>query len=378
MKILWFVDKQFDFALDRASWLETIKFLQRNNEVQLVTGYKRSKLHFPELDKEIIYIRSPKAKFINRFGFYLNQIRSFKGLVSRYRPNRIVFNSNNLMMLKFAPRIRSSYRCGLYFDVRTLPISSKKIDQYIEGVLFKLSLRTAAKHFDGIAYITDNIRKYCCENFNLSAHASAIWSSGVDTNVFRPISQRRPGGKFKILYHGTVAINRGLDKVIRALDLIGDSAVELIILGSGEGLDELKCLTARLKLGDRVVFRSSVPFSEVPEKISEADAGVIPFPDWVGWNVSSPIKLFEYLACGKPVIVTKIPAHLDVLGGQRFAFWADASTPRCIARAIVEAIHSQDAFPAIAEDARLFAKQYYSWQSQAEKLEKFLLGEKTG
>ena len=376
MKILWFVDKQFDLALDRASWLETIKFLQRNNEVHLIAGYRKSKPHFPGLGNEVIYICSPKVKFLNRFGFYLNQIRSFKRLVSHYGPTRIIFNSNNLMMLRFAPRIRSRYGCGLYLDVRTLPVSSKKIDYYIERVLFKHSLRTAAKHFDGIAYITDNIRKYCRENFNLLAHKSTIWTSGVDTNVFKPISKCKPGGKFKILYHGTVAINRGLDKVIKALDLIGDSAVELIILGSGEGLDELKSLAARLKLNDRVVFRSPVPFSEVSEKISEADVGVMPFPYWVGWNVSSPIKLFEYLACGKPVIVTKIPAHLDVLGGRNFAFWADASTPRCIARAIVKAINSQDTFPAIAEEARLFAKQYYSWQSQGEKLEKFLLEEK--
>ena len=64
-----------------------------------------------------------------------------------------------------------------------------------------------------------------------------------------------------------------------------------------------------MNLEENVIFTSGVPFEEVPNYIKTADLGIVPLPaiDW--WNVSSPIKLKEYLAMQIPVIATDIPAH---------------------------------------------------------------------
>jgi len=160
--------------------------------------------------------------------------------------------------------------------------------------------------------------------------------------------------------------------MIRAFDLLRSYDIEIILLGSGRGLSYLKKLTSRLKLGNRIVFKPPVPYIRIPEHIAQADAGVLPFPDWKGWNTSSFIKLFEYLACGRPVVATKIPAHTNILQGRDFVFWAEESTPEELAEAVKKAYEARDHYEKLGEKSREFIKHKYTWEKQAEKLERFL------
>ena len=55
------------------------------------------------------------------------------------------------------------------------------------------------------------------------------------------------------------------------------------------------------------------PLSEIPALIAKCDLPVLPFPDFLPWRVSSPIKLMEYMAMGKPVLVPDMECFTDVL-----------------------------------------------------------------
>jgi glycosyltransferase involved in cell wall biosynthesis len=372
MNILWFVDKQFDASLSRVTHLETFRYLQRNNNIFPVVGFRKSRCQFPELRNNVIYLHSPKIKYLKRIGFYWNQIKNFKSFVLKYQPTTIVFNTDNFLLLIKAARLKKRYNYRCFFDVRTLPVSSKKAQYFMSGVMFKYALIIAVRFFDGITYITEEIKSYCKQKFNLPDHESEIWTSGVNINLFKPKHNDSAKDSFKIIYHGSISENRGLQNAVKALAHIKDQNVELNLLGEGNGLNELKRLSYELGLERRVVFFDSVPYYEVPKYIQAADVGILPFPDWPGWNTSSPQKLFEYLACGKPVIVTRIPAHTNVLKGSDFAFWAESSSPEAIASAIVKAFNSKDKFEAIGTKARQLVVEKYSWESQAQRLEGFL------
>jgi glycosyltransferase involved in cell wall biosynthesis len=157
-------------------------------------------------------------------------------------------------------------------------------------------LQIASGNFDGITYITDEMRRYCVEKYGLPQHRSEVWSSGVDIEHFRPDSIRKEQSIFRLFYHGTVADNRGLQNVIHALALVKNKEIRFTILGKGTGVKEIKRLCEKLDLGDRVELLHPVPYEDVPYYVNRSDAGILPFPNWPGWNTSSPIKLFEYLA----------------------------------------------------------------------------------
>ncbi|RIK24389.1 MAG: hypothetical protein DCC51_00260 [Anaerolineae bacterium] len=59
--------------------------------------------------------------------------------------------------------------------------------------------------------------------------------------------------------------------------------------------------------------------------LAQAHVGVTSLPevDDIKYEASSPIKLFEYMAAGMPVLATSNKCHTDVVGDGRYAFWAD-------------------------------------------------------
>ncbi len=128
----------------------------------------------------------------------------------------------------------------------------------------------------------------------------------------------------------------------------------------------------RLGLKERVTLIDTIPHQEVPAQIQRHHAGILPFPPCDAWNTSSPIKLFEYMACGKPVIVTDIPAHRNVLNGKPFAFFARDASPEALAGAIRQAYAARNQFLELGRLARQQVLAQHTWAQQAERLSAFL------
>ena len=373
MKILWFLDKELDTATNKSRVLEVMKYFQREHEIHLVTGYRNEKIQFDELENEIRYIDSVKVPVMNRVITYFNQVNRFDSIVREREPDILLFNTSNYWLLKRAEQKRAELGYKLILDIRTLPVQSGAVSNRIDTYLFKKNLQFASETFDGVTYITEEMRRYCTEEYHLPEHESVIWSSGVDTDLFRPINGKVSDNRsFTLIYHGTLADNRGLDNLVRALSLI-DEEVHLMLLGSGNGEENLKHLVEELSLDQRVTFFPPVPYREVMEFINQADVGVLPFRNWPAWNTSSPIKLFEYLASGMPVIVTKIPAHLNVLDNEPFAFWAENQSPRTLARTIEETMRNSVSLRGLGTKARKFALEHFTWAHQIQKFEQYLL-----
>jgi len=372
MNILWFLAKDFDVALDVSARLATIRHLEKNHEVTVITSYRRKKRYDYDIRSRLVYLTRGKYPLLKTWHLYKQVLDFLKKGMDLHKVDVIYINSKNYFLLKKLSKIRKSHDFKLVFDIRTLPVDPSRLKKRISEVLFGKNLRLAAEKFDGLTYITDEMRRYCKTKYHLPDHRSEVWSSGVNLDVFKPSNSPRKNDRFRLLYHGVINRNRGIGNIVRALEKIEEKDIEVFLMGGGEGVQEVKELIHKFHLEDRVFFHPAVPHHEVPRYINEADAGILPFPLWPGWNVSSPIKLFEYLACGKPVIVTKIPAHTDVLGGRNFAFWAENSSAEDIASAISAAYKNKKNFKELSTQAREFVKMNHSWERQLSRLERFL------
>lgn len=366
------VEKQFDVSPDTATWLEVAANLKPRYDVRLLTGYRVRKVQPHQVQNKIWYYRSSKIPFVNRVTTYLAQNCAFSSVITSFRPSVVLFNTSNPLLLRQAISFKKKCDAKLVFDVRTLPASTGKIRRYLNEKLLRANLRYAASRFDGVTYITQEMRRFCRAAYDLPSHPTAVWTSGVKPEVFRRERFEHNTGPFKILYHGTIVMNRGLDYAIRALALLSDIDVRMEFLGKGQAVPELQRLAKELNVSDRVSFLDAVAYKEVPRWINAGHVGLLPFPHWPAWNTSSPIKLFEYLSCGKPVIVTDIPAHVNVLDGHDFAFWVSDNSPETFARAIRRAFHSRGQFPAMGTAARKLVLEHYTWKKQADNLAHFL------
>lgn len=368
-RLLWIAVKLFDKSVDKATWLETTKNMSRDFDVHFLTGWRDRPVDISICGHPIQYfpqygrgsLRKVSRRFLMR-GEARRQIR-------RLLPDIVILNcTDNMSMMRTIAKACRQNGCKVILDIRTLPT--------IDGDkrawrAFRKGLEFASQCFDGITYITDEMRCYCRERYHLPSHPSAIWTSGVNTDVFCSGDQRSKDGPFRLIYHGgTISVSRGLDRLIRAMGGVSDLDVELTLISSLREPAAIQWID-RLNLSNQVTLLDTIPHSEVPAQIHRCHAGILPFPRCDAWNTSSPIKLFEYMACGKAVIVTDIPAHRNVLKDKPFAFFASDASPEALADAIRNAYAARDRLSTLGQAARQCVLTEYTWMRQAERLGAF-------
>lgn len=368
-KILWFAFKLFDKSVDKATWLETIEGLSIKYNVRLLTLYRDR----PELiiagGNAVRYVRKIGSGWVSKV---LTRLLSFFYLTWElvvWRPEAVIINGEvPLVLLKIVNFYQKKIKFITVFDVRTLPVGDRQ--QHFEKLLSE-SLNFVSKNFSGVTYITPTMREYCINKFNLPKHQSIIWTSGVNPDLFG-LKTMPESLKFKICYHGGILSRaRGIITLVESLTMLRDIPIELHLVSSLRE-PELISTIKNLGVSDTVYLHETMPYSDIPDFIGNCHAGIIPLPDFPGWNTSSPIKLFEYLSCGRPVIVTPITAHSNVIQNKPFAFFSKSDSASDLADAIRDAYAKVDSFEQLSKLARFEAINNHTWESQSKILGKFI------
>ena len=386
MKILWVAKMYFDLTVDRTTWIEMIRNLQREgHETKMLTAFKNEKLPFG-LEGSIEYVPSIKHKVMNHISLNVSIFLWLFYFLFFWRADVVLLDFNTCVTaLPFAilRRLRV-LRADFLLDVRSVPVETEGFLGSLSERLFGLSVRVARFWFQGMTVITPFMKEVLAERFRLDRQRIGIWSSGVSVALFDPESIPHPErerkreelglkGKFVVMYHGSIGKRRGLHECVEAMSFLeGYSDIHLLVVGQGPAKEELERLTYRLNVQGRVTLKDTVPYEEIPLYISVADVGILPFPNLMWWRVSSPIKLMEYLAMEKPVIVTDIEAHRDVLGSEGIGFFTASDEPARIADGILDAYHSREKLGEIGSKGRHLVEERFTWERQAKSLNSFL------
>lgn len=163
--------------------------------------------------------------------------------------------------------------------------------------------------------------------------------NGVEPARFDP-TPRQPDGAFRIAYVGTLAPWQGVPFLIESVALAAAEAdVRLRIAGGGrkEWRKALERKVERLDIADRVQFLGSIPPGEVPTFLQEADACVAPLTvtDRNMTQGCCPIKILEYMAAGRAVLASRIPAVWELVAHEETALLYKPDKPRRLAEAIL-------------------------------------------
>jgi glycosyltransferase involved in cell wall biosynthesis len=131
-----------------------------------------------------------------------------------------------------------------------------------------------------------------------------VTPNGVNTTRITP-APAAPASQapVRVGFVGTLKPWHGTDLLLRALART-HQRLELDICGTGPQQEELERLAAELGITDRVRFRGAVAPERVPEFLHGLDIATAPYP--AGEHYFSPLKVYEYLAAGLPVVASAI------------------------------------------------------------------------
>jgi glycosyltransferase involved in cell wall biosynthesis len=132
--------------------------------------------------------------------------------------------------------------------------------------------------------------------------------NGPDLNTFRavrPVSELKYGKRYLVGYVGTMSIQEGLDillDVAAHIKTLGRHDIHFTCVGGGPGLPGLRQMVEDKSLGDIVNFTGRIPDKQLLEILSTADVCVNPDRPCEMNDISTMIKIMEYMALGKPIV----------------------------------------------------------------------------
>jgi glycosyltransferase involved in cell wall biosynthesis len=177
-----------------------------------------------------------------------------------------------------------------------------------------------------------------------------------------------PTDKPVVIYQGAVNLGRGIEEAILAMHHIED--VYLVIIGSGDLLEDCKALAIREKLTGRVFFTGRMPFNEVKKYTQIATIGLSVEKEMgLNYKYALPNKLFDYIQSGIPALTSSLPEMKRVMETYKVGVMINETSPENISTALREMLENKTRYKQMKENCAL-AKPDLCWEKEEEVLRK--------
>ncbi len=212
-------------------------------------------------------------------------------------------------------------------------------------------------------YLVDKVRRYDPNKkvFILEDIAFESNDRGKNEDIRKTMNTNKIVG----MYVGNLVHYQGIDLLLEGVAKLNSDNFSLAIIGGKpEDIKKYKSMSERLKISENVHFLGPRPLSQLPFYLSQAD--ILISPRIKGKN--TPMKIYSYLASGKPVLATNIYSHTQVLNKEN-SFLVEPE-PESLAKGLEKLIENEELRNRIGETGKQTAMENYSLESYKRKLRK--------
>ncbi len=244
--------------------------------------------------------------------------------------------------------------------------SARSIPGRLAWRLDQWALRLA----DLIVLETETYVTYFSGEFAIPADRFVTVRLGADQATFSP-REKRSDGVFRVFFYGKFTPLQGVPVIIRAAARVQqlNPGIRFEIVGSGQLSEKVQRLSVDFGLTN-TEFLPWVPYEELPHHIGGADVSLGIFGVTEKTNRGIPVKVFDALAMGKPIITGDTPAARELLVHETNALLCPTGDPEALALAILR-LHDE---PALLERIARGASNLFNETCTQEKIGKCLYG----
>jgi len=256
---------------------------------------------------------------------------------------------------------------GPFEDLYTAWPGTKKFS-FIFNALYLFQLRQAL----GIISVTKELEHYCKQK--LKSHDTVknftVIPNGAAVDIFAPLRDLTttadltflPKGKQYAIFFGTFAKWQGINLLLEAaIHLDWPKELHLILLGDGA---VRPIVEQHANKYDHIHYIGKKPYSEVAPYIANAEMGFVLTQniDNRGQHGAYPLKLFETLACGIPVIATPISGQADIIKTGNCGIILDKSSLKDLLNAVNILYEQKEQRKRLGENGSIHVRKNYSWR----------------
>jgi len=233
------------------------------------------------------------------------------------------------------------------------------INEYTRFWLRRLLIRYTLHNSD-INIVKSQSLKNNITQLGIAPEKTLVVHNGVDQNVFKPLLKadaRQSLGldpvKKYVLFVGNFQIEKGLENLIRAIDLVNSEDFELLVIGSGPLEKQIRKLIIDINISHKVKLLGRIAHRQIPAYLSAVDLLCLP-----SLREGCPNIVLESLSCGTPVVATRVGAVPDIITSSSFGTIVDESSPKALAEGLTKGLNLR------GEESLAF--HWYSWDENAQ------------
>lgn len=308
------------------------EFLWRDDENRkIVNGRKEIKGAYKIFeDADITLIRPGMIKIggLDMASIPYFHTKEIKKQIKEFKPDVII--AFGILNAYFGMRLAKKHN---------IPFVYYLID-HLHTLLPTTFTRTIAKPFekmtiksaDKIFVINKGLKDYAVE-MGGNADKVSIIPAGVDLDKFNPdVDGSHIREKYGIknddillFFMGWIYDFSGMKEVAESLSTTDNENIKLMIVGEGDLYEPLLEMRSEKNLDGKLILTGKIPFEDIPEHIAAADICLLPaYKNEIMMNIV-PIKIYEYMAMGKPVIATDLPGIQKEFGKDNGIVYVDRS-----------------------------------------------------
>ena len=320
-------------------------------------------------------LRTPiiPIKGLNRISAYFTSYRFIKKTLKEYHIDIVLLYS---IVTNAKATIKACKEFNIPIIHRTFDVVHDLIDEkYLKNIVLKFE-KSAYPEFDEVIVNTPFMKKW---SEDMKSKHVIIIPQGVDPNIMKPLPKDLELQKNLqisnqdrvVMYLGSIHSISGLPVILNSIPKIIQKIphFKLLVVGGGAHLENLKEISKKLEVQDKVVFTGYVPYLHISRYCSLAELCINSFEITDMTKKLSPVKIFDLLACGKPILATPLEGLLhDFPEESKILIYANLEQ---FESQIISLLNSES-LENFGRKGREYVEANYTWENVANRfLEEF-------
>jgi glycosyltransferase involved in cell wall biosynthesis len=228
----------------------------------------------------------------------------------------------------------------------------------------------AAKYLDGIVVADPGVE---ADFKRLAAHKTQLYYNFPSLAVFDAARSRQTREPADLVYIGGISQRTGIFVLFDALKLLAQDGIEPSVRLAGytdgeEGLAMVREVIQRLGLGPQIQFDGRIPHRDVPSWIGSGSIGLVLLQAMPKFMKNIPTKMFEYWACGLPVLASNLPPARQFLTEGKNGYLFTPDSPKQLADRIAHLLLRSEEREAMGRAGRRAVEQSWNNENQIDAL----------